>query len=306
MTTRMKIPVIAALATAAIALTAPGDVMARAGDDDRGRNVERQYKGDRDVKRDQRKAYRQQERRDQRRAERKQDRREFNREQRRAERQQDRREFRQEQRRAERQQDRREFRQEQRRAERRDLRRDYHRDVRREHRQAQRYYDDNKRYYRKNGKTYVDRAGYHRGYKHYSGRDHKNRYYSYRGTRHDRDFYKYDRKRQKRLNKAYRKGYKHGRYTANHRYDYSRPYWDTRHFFNHRSHYNVWRPYYGRVWNGFHQFIGFNSGYRNDCHPVTRVKYRGGAPRLVGAIMCYDRYGDSYILRGSRHVLHYY
>jgi hypothetical protein len=43
------------------------------------------------------------------------------------------------------------------------------------------------------------------------------------------------------------------------------------------------------------------------CHQVSKIRHDGygGRKRIVGT-MCYDRYGNSYIVPGSRHVAHRY
>lgn len=41
------------------------------------------------------------------------------------------------------------------------------------------------------------------------------------------------------------------------------------------------------------------------CHPVQRINYFHGRKALVGGILCYDRRGRGYVLRGSRHIIRY-
>lgn len=36
------------------------------------------------------------------------------------------------------------------------------------------------------------------------------------------------------------------------------------------------------------------------CHPVSKVAYRHGRGVRVGGTMCYDAYGNAYIVKGSR------
>lgn len=54
-------------------------------------------------------------------------------------------------------------------------------------------------------------------------------------------------------------------------------------------------PYYGsyqRAWG---------------CHPVVKIGYdRFGRRAKLGATMCYDAYGEAFIVPGSRHIIHYY
>jgi len=172
----------------------------------------------------------------------------------------------------------------------------------RDHRDGDRR--DNNRYSRNDHrKDYRDHRNYRdRGYRDH---DHRDRYYSYRGKRYDRDRYRYNYKRQKHWAKAYSRGYRTGRYDSR-RYDYYRPYWDFGYFHKHRHYYNDWRPYFGRLWLGFGASIAWQSSYDDDCHPVTRIDYYHGRSVLVGAIMCYDRWGQAFIVPESEEILHWY
>ncbi len=47
--------------------------------------------------------------------------------------------------------------------------------------------------------------------------------------------------------------------------------------------------------------------YGRACHTVSKVGYDGyGRKAKIGGTMCYDAYGNSYIVAGSRYVIHYY
>lgn len=50
-----------------------------------------------------------------------------------------------------------------------------------------------------------------------------------------------------------------------------------------------------------HRYHG--GGY--DCHPVKKKGYFHGRPAKVGGTMCYDRYGNGYIAKGSRYLIKY-
>lgn len=42
------------------------------------------------------------------------------------------------------------------------------------------------------------------------------------------------------------------------------------------------------------------------CHRVIRTEIHYGRLAKIGGVMCYDRYGRAYIVRGSRHAIHFY
>ncbi len=49
------------------------------------------------------------------------------------------------------------------------------------------------------------------------------------------------------------------------------------------------------------------AAYGRACHAVSKVGYDGyGRKAKIGGTMCYDTYGNSYIVVGSRYVIHYY
>lgn len=41
------------------------------------------------------------------------------------------------------------------------------------------------------------------------------------------------------------------------------------------------------------------------CHPVRLFGYHHGQRALLGGILCYDRHGRAFVLRGTRRVLRY-
>lgn len=69
-------------------------------------------------------------------------------------------------------------------------------------------------------------------------------------------------------------------------------------------------PYYPYYGYGSYSYYGHHSSHQTQqrrCHPVTGIgRDRDGRKAKFGGTMCYDRYGNSYIARGSRHVIHYY
>ena len=48
-------------------------------------------------------------------------------------------------------------------------------------------------------------------------------------------------------------------------------------------------------------------GYGRACHTVSKIGYDDyGRKAKMGGTMCYDSYGNSYVVKGSRYVIHYY
>ena len=68
--------------------------------------------------------------------------------------------------------------------------------------------------------------------------------------------------------------------------------------FGHHGH----RHYYGG-----HGAYGGSYRYLRHCRKVVKTGYdRFGRRAKIGRTMCFDRFGNSYILSHSRHVIHYY
>ena len=59
--------------------------------------------------------------------------------------------------------------------------------------------------------------------------------------------------------------------------------------------------YYG-AGTASHQY-GYNAG---NCHPTSKIGYFDGYQGKIGGTMCYDEYGDPYIVRGSRYLIEEY
>ena len=80
--------------------------------------------------------------------------------------------------------------------------------------------------------------------------------------------------------------------------------------FHYFSPYYPYYPYYPSYGYGSYSYYGHHSSHQSRqrrCHPVTGTGYdRYGRRAKFGGTMCYDRYGSSYIVPGSRHVIHYY
>ena len=118
---------------------------------------------------------------------------------------------------------------------------------------------------------------------------------------------------------GYRKGVKHGhKHAKKHRYGhghkhkhaYKRPYHRGAKHYGYSGHgfgffYGIpgphyWKPAHPRPFRGYRKV-------RARCHPVSRFGHdRYGRRAKLGATKCYDKFGHGYIVRGSRHVIHYY
>ncbi len=59
---------------------------------------------------------------------------------------------------------------------------------------------------------------------------------------------------------------------------------------------------YGRT--GYGQMPGYV--VRRPCHATSKNGYAHGRRAKIGGTMCYDNYGNAYIVAGSRHVIGYY
>lgn len=47
--------------------------------------------------------------------------------------------------------------------------------------------------------------------------------------------------------------------------------------------------------------------YHRDCHPVYKIVYdHYGQPMKIGGTMCYDEYGNGYVVPGSRYLINHY
>lgn len=51
---------------------------------------------------------------------------------------------------------------------------------------------------------------------------------------------------------------------------------------------------------------GYDYGGGSACHNVSKDGYAHGRNARIGGTMCYDRYGQGYVVPGSRYVIHYY
>ena len=110
-------------------------------------------------------------------------------------------------------------------------------------------------------------------------------------------------------NGHYRSGYGRGAYYGRYNnYGHGGYYGSRRDYYGrgHRGH----RGYHGRGHRGYYEGSR-RGGYgryeqRSDCHAVSKVGYWHGHKALIGGTMCYDRYGNSYVVDGSRYLIRYY
>jgi len=66
-----------------------------------------------------------------------------------------------------------------------------------------------------------------------------------------------------------------------------------------RHHYGDHARHHGRSHHGYR-------GGRHHCRKVSKHGYWHGRPARIQGTMCYDRYGNPYIVPGSRSLLDYY
>jgi len=99
---------------------------------------------------------------------------------------------------------------------------------------------------------------------------------------------------------------KHYDHTPHHKYWY-------RHHFSHKPFHSYkyrYSPFFGYRSFGYKQPSYKQNRYKRDivkkpCHPVTKVIVgRHGQYRGVDGTMCYDQYGNGYVVKGSRYLRH--
>jgi len=89
----------------------------------------------------------------------------------------------------------------------------------------------------------------------------------------------------------------HHRYRGGHSYRHR-----DHHYYRGNRYYAPPRAYSHRPAPRHHQYSRHGSG----CHAVSKTKYHHGRLAKVGGTMCYDSYGNPYVVSGSRYVMHYY
>jgi len=75
---------------------------------------------------------------------------------------------------------------------------------------------------------------------------------------------------------------------------------------HYKKHYS-YNPYSTRSYGRHHNYQrnSYNIHYQKSCHPVSKtIVDRYGDYKNIGGTMCYDSYGQGYIVSGSRHLRH--
>lgn len=99
-------------------------------------------------------------------------------------------------------------------------------------------------------------------------------------------------------------GRHHRGHHRGHRYGHHRGYRD--HYYRHRQHRHYGGPVFGNPHRyRHHRYHGYSNHARN-CHPVSKNGFWHGRHAKIGGTMCYDRYGNGYVISNSRHLIHYY
>lgn len=92
-------------------------------------------------------------------------------------------------------------------------------------------------------------------------------------------------------------------YGKRNNYGYRKPYYGRRH--NKRRRLNN-QYYYNNSYNGYNSYQS-GPGYANQgCQATSKTGYWQGRQAKIGGTMCYDAYGNSYVVQGSRYLIHYY
>jgi|GEM_PF-2165358 len=90
----------------------------------------------------------------------------------------------------------------------------------------------------------------------------------------------------------------YGRYN----YGYRTPYYGRRHHYRRQNNY-----YNNNRYNSYADDSSGYTGYANQgCQPVSKTGYWHGRQAKIGGTMCYDGYGNGYVVQGSRYLIHYY
>ncbi len=103
----------------------------------------------------------------------------------------------------------------------------------------------------------------------------------------------------------HRGGFRHGRRHGRTRFSLSLAFPFAYFVLGPHGHHRYYRGlgfHYGRHGSrfGHYRYLGW-------CREVTKYGFdRFGRRAKIGGTMCFDRYGNSYILSHSRHVIHYY
>ena len=92
-------------------------------------------------------------------------------------------------------------------------------------------------------------------------------------------------------------------YGRHNKHAYRQPYYGRRH--KHRRHFNRRRKHNNYYYSNNYYQNG--PRYANQgCQPTSKSGYWHGRQARIGGTMCYDAYGNGYIVQGSRYLIHYY
>lgn len=120
--------------------------------------------------------------------------------------------------------------------------------------------------------------------------------YSYSSGGHQRLQLGYSKHRNRHHNKySLSPSYSQKSYSNNHNrsYHYSAPSYSNKPYSNHRDYrYNNYN---------YSHHNDRNHVYQKSCHPVTKSVVTNGYSHKIGGTMCYDSYGQGYIVSGSRY-----
>ncbi len=67
----------------------------------------------------------------------------------------------------------------------------------------------------------------------------------------------------------------------------------------------IYNDYSNRT-RGYSSHSYRSNNYTRACHKVSKTGYWRGEHARIGGTMCYDRYGNGYVVEGSRYLIGYY
>ena len=102
---------------------------------------------------------------------------------------------------------------------------------------------------------------------------------------------------------------RHGGHHGHHKYKHHGHH---KHHSYHRHHghrhHGHWRSGFSvRIWDPYPPPVIRHYSVVRPCHPVVgHGQDRFGRPAKFGGTMCYDRFGNGYVVAGSQHIIHYF
>ncbi|MGH6620466.1 MAG: hypothetical protein ACREF6_13060 [Alphaproteobacteria bacterium] len=81
-----------------------------------------------------------------------------------------------------------------------------------------------------------------------------------------------------------------------------------RHYSHRRHGHGHWRSGFSvRIWDPYPPPVIRHYSVARPCHPVVgHGQDQFGRRAKFGGTMCYDRFGNGYVVAGSQHVIHYF